>query len=103
MTTLENAVYRDVEETWNLNDFESEETNCTCADKLHVWLHVLDPSRHDVSFDYKHRKAENAIKIIVNKSSECLVCGHIWSSTHCNQYLLDIERLLQKVKADTNA
>lgn len=91
------AVYTDTLNIWAKNDFESEDYKCDCADKLHVWLHVLDPNNKTFS-DYRHRKAKSAVPIIVKKSDESLECGHKWYSDNCKQYIREMEELLSKLK-----
>jgi len=97
MGTIEEAVYLDCETIWNLNDFESEKVNCDCADLLHVWLHVLDPSSKNFP-EYKKRKAESALGQITNRSKPdaCLECGHKWTSANCTKYIDYIVYLLEK-------
>lgn len=98
MSTLEQAVYLDAQAIWDANNFEDENITCNCPDKLHVWLHVLDPTRNNGNPpEYKNRKASAAIGEIINKSNECLVCGHVWSSTNCTKYIKQIEHILKTV------
>ena len=97
MTSSIEAVYNDALKIWELNNFENSELNCDCADLLHVWLHVLDPTKKAFP-DYRMRKAKQAIPIIISKSSEILSCGHKWSCNNCNQYINEIEQLLILLK-----
>ena len=105
MTTPEQAVFLDATNTWNLNNFDlsNDNTKCTCADKLHVWIHLLNPERDNANTpDYKLKKAKEAIPIIINKANECLVCGHVWSSTNCKEYVSQIEKFLKTMNIKTH-